>query len=339
MVALENMRSRFNSAAGPAEPGLFGCLRAAARRTVGAHVDRHERPPTRRTSSSPTATCSSRSPTRCSARPPTPRTCCRRPGCAGSTSTAPRCATTRAYLVRITTRLALNRMRTISRRRESYVGPWLPEPLLTTPDVAEDVELADSVSMAMLTGARDAGARPSGRCSCCARSSTSATTRSRPRSTRRRPPYARSRTGPAATSPSAARARGDAGRERDAVLRAVHGRRVDRRPPEPAGRARPRRRADHRRRRREEGRAAADPRRATRCCGFLAGGLRGRRPRPTSWSSTAPRRCGSSSTASSTRSSPCVVEDGLVTGLYVVRNPAKLARLDAVGRPDPAERR
>ncbi|WP_147945658.1 sigma-70 family RNA polymerase sigma factor, partial [Microbispora sp. CSR-4] len=34
--------------------------------------------------------------------------------------------------------------------RESYVGPWLPEPLLTAPDVAEDVELAESVSMAML---------------------------------------------------------------------------------------------------------------------------------------------------------------------------------------------
>lgn len=56
----------------------------------------------------------------------------------------------RAYLVRIVTRQALNRMRTNARRRESYVGPWLPEPLLTTPDVAEDVELADSVSMAML---------------------------------------------------------------------------------------------------------------------------------------------------------------------------------------------
>jgi RNA polymerase sigma-70 factor, ECF subfamily len=56
----------------------------------------------------------------------------------------------RAYLVRITTRQALTRLRTLGRRRESYVGPWLPEPLLTTPDVAEDVELADSVSMAML---------------------------------------------------------------------------------------------------------------------------------------------------------------------------------------------
>src|SRR3954462_484197 len=56
----------------------------------------------------------------------------------------------RAYLVRITTREALTRLRTLGRRKESYVGPWLPEPLLTAPDVAEDVELADSVSMAML---------------------------------------------------------------------------------------------------------------------------------------------------------------------------------------------
>ena len=56
----------------------------------------------------------------------------------------------RAYLVRITTRQALNRLRTMKRRKEAYVGPWLPEPLLTAPDVAEDVELAESVSMAMM---------------------------------------------------------------------------------------------------------------------------------------------------------------------------------------------
>lgn len=56
----------------------------------------------------------------------------------------------RAYLVRMTTRQALTRLRTLRRRKESYVGPWLPEPLLTVPDVADDVELADSVSMAML---------------------------------------------------------------------------------------------------------------------------------------------------------------------------------------------
>jgi RNA polymerase sigma-70 factor (ECF subfamily) len=56
----------------------------------------------------------------------------------------------RAYLVRITTRQALGRLRTLGRRKESYVGTWLPEPLLTAPDLAEDVELAESVSMAML---------------------------------------------------------------------------------------------------------------------------------------------------------------------------------------------
>ncbi|GAA2027529.1 RNA polymerase sigma-70 factor [Catenulispora yoronensis] len=56
----------------------------------------------------------------------------------------------RAYLVRVTTRQALMRLRTLRRRKEAYVGPWLPEPLLTAPDVAEDIELAEGVSMAML---------------------------------------------------------------------------------------------------------------------------------------------------------------------------------------------
>lgn len=56
----------------------------------------------------------------------------------------------RAYLVRITTRQSLNRLRSLKRRREAYVGPWLPEPLLTAPDVAEDFELAESVSMALM---------------------------------------------------------------------------------------------------------------------------------------------------------------------------------------------
>lgn len=56
----------------------------------------------------------------------------------------------RAYLVRIVTRQALNHLRSTSRRREDYVGEWLPEPLLTSPDVADDVELADDLSIAML---------------------------------------------------------------------------------------------------------------------------------------------------------------------------------------------
>jgi RNA polymerase sigma-70 factor (ECF subfamily) len=56
----------------------------------------------------------------------------------------------RAFLIRITTRLALDRLRRIKARREEYVGPWLPEPLLTRQDIAEDVALAESISMALL---------------------------------------------------------------------------------------------------------------------------------------------------------------------------------------------
>ncbi|MGV9317106.1 RNA polymerase sigma-70 factor [Streptomyces sp. NPDC003691] len=56
----------------------------------------------------------------------------------------------RAYLVRMTARQALDRLRALRRRRESYTGSWLPEPILTAPDVAEDAELAESVSLAML---------------------------------------------------------------------------------------------------------------------------------------------------------------------------------------------
>jgi RNA polymerase sigma-70 factor (ECF subfamily) len=55
-----------------------------------------------------------------------------------------------AFLVRVTTRLAVDRLRSAQSRRELYVGPWLPEPMLTGPDVADSVALADSVSTAML---------------------------------------------------------------------------------------------------------------------------------------------------------------------------------------------
>ncbi|MGW0035970.1 RNA polymerase sigma factor SigJ [Gordonia sp. NPDC003376] len=57
----------------------------------------------------------------------------------------------RAYLAKIVTRQALNAARTAMRRREDYVGPWLPEPiLLDEHDPADDVVLAESVSTAML---------------------------------------------------------------------------------------------------------------------------------------------------------------------------------------------
>ncbi|CAM3317565.1 RNA polymerase sigma-70 factor [Kibdelosporangium persicum] len=58
---------------------------------------------------------------------------------------------TKAYLARLVTRQALNAVRASARRREDYVGPWLPEPLLLDErDASADVVLAESVSMAML---------------------------------------------------------------------------------------------------------------------------------------------------------------------------------------------
>ncbi|MGW1006881.1 RNA polymerase sigma-70 factor [Streptomyces sp. NPDC002520] len=61
----------------------------------------------------------------------------------------------RAYLVRITTRLAVDRLRQVKARGEAYVGPWLPEPYVTdfgdtVPDTSERALLADSVSLAVL---------------------------------------------------------------------------------------------------------------------------------------------------------------------------------------------
>ena len=56
----------------------------------------------------------------------------------------------RAYLIRTISRLSLDRLRSATSRREVYVGPWLPEPLATDPDVADEVARAESVSMALL---------------------------------------------------------------------------------------------------------------------------------------------------------------------------------------------
>jgi RNA polymerase sigma-70 factor, ECF subfamily len=56
----------------------------------------------------------------------------------------------RAYLFRLVTRLALDQLRRVKARREAYVGPWLPEPLLTSPGVEESTELAESLSMGLL---------------------------------------------------------------------------------------------------------------------------------------------------------------------------------------------
>lgn len=66
--------------------------------------------------------------------------------------TGERIESPRAYLATVTTRLAIDSLRSARRRRERYVGDWLPEPVLTDPDAdpAARTEMADSVSLAML---------------------------------------------------------------------------------------------------------------------------------------------------------------------------------------------
>lgn len=61
----------------------------------------------------------------------------------------------RAFLVRVTTRLAIDRLRQVQSRRESYVGPWLPEPLSTdfagsAPDSADRAVFTETITLAML---------------------------------------------------------------------------------------------------------------------------------------------------------------------------------------------
>jgi RNA polymerase sigma factor (sigma-70 family) len=61
-----------------------------------------------------------------------------------------RIADPRAYLITVTTRLAVDRLRRAKVRRESYVGTWLPEPIATGPDLAEHAALAEHVELALL---------------------------------------------------------------------------------------------------------------------------------------------------------------------------------------------
>ena len=56
----------------------------------------------------------------------------------------------RGFLVRIATRLALDRLRRIKAQHEEYIGPWLPEPLMTQPDPVERVERTEAISLALL---------------------------------------------------------------------------------------------------------------------------------------------------------------------------------------------
>src|SRR4051812_40079465 len=105
----------------------------------------------------------------------------------------------REYLVRITTRQALTRLRTLGRRKESYVGPWLPEPLLTPPTWPR-MSNWPTASRWRCCWCWRHSRRPSGRCSCCAKCSISSTTRSRKPSTKAPQRSARSPTGHGHTS-------------------------------------------------------------------------------------------------------------------------------------------
>ena len=77
---------------------------------------------------------------------------CLRAEAAEAREDADRVGSPKAYLATITTRLAIDHMRSARVRRESYVGTWLPEPLVTdeAPGPAERAEMSDSLSMAFL---------------------------------------------------------------------------------------------------------------------------------------------------------------------------------------------
>src|SRR5690606_267013 len=55
----------------------------------------------------------------------------------------------RGWLAGVVTRLCIDRLRELKRRREEYIGPWLPEPLIEAPP--DGAELAESLSLAFMT--------------------------------------------------------------------------------------------------------------------------------------------------------------------------------------------
>jgi RNA polymerase sigma-70 factor (ECF subfamily) len=67
-----------------------------------------------------------------------------------STTDQAKIANPAAWLTTVTTRLSLDRLRTVRRRREAYVGPWLPEPVATRAGPEEHAEMAESLSLAFL---------------------------------------------------------------------------------------------------------------------------------------------------------------------------------------------
>ena len=148
MVAVENMRSRFQRGGGSAEPGIFGCVRAAARRTVVGHGAVMTAGATdvfveHRNLLFTVAWQDARLGRRCRG------TCCRRPGCDGRGRPQP--GARRPRLPGADRhRLTLNRMRTNARRRSRTSARGCLS-RCSPPRRRRDVELADSVSLAMLT--------------------------------------------------------------------------------------------------------------------------------------------------------------------------------------------
>jgi RNA polymerase sigma factor (sigma-70 family) len=128
----------------------------------------------------------------------------------------------KAYLATITTRLAIDHLRSARVRRESYVGTWLPEPLQgdsdgaglpladDAPGPAELAETSDSLSMAFLV-LLESLAPPNAPCSCSARSSATPTRRSPRRRANLSPPAGKSLPAPAAGSTRGARGWAPAG--------------------------------------------------------------------------------------------------------------------------------
>ena len=235
----------------------------------------------------------------------------------------------RAYLVRITTRQALNRLRTLGRRKESYVGPWLPEPLLTAPDVAEDVELADSVSMAMLLVLETL--TPTERAVFVLREVFDLGLRRDRRSRRQEPGR-----GPPDRPPGAGtRRRAPAARGR------LRGRDPGRARRRSSGRSKPATcRACSTSSRRTSSSWATAAESSRPCCGPSSGPTRWPACWPSGWpGSPARRRCepaqvngypalilrldGEIDTVMAVR-----IDDGLITGLYAVRNPEKLSHME-----------
>ena len=218
----------------------------------------------------------------------------------------------------------------MSRRREEYVGEWLPEPLLTSPDVAEDVELAENVSIAMLTVLETLG--PAERAVFVLREVFETPYDEIAEAVGKTPAAVRQIAHRAREHVAARRPRMqvDRAEQQQAAVEKFLAALSDRRRAGPGGRARPGRGADLRRRR--PGGGCSGSRSSESRQVAAAPGPRGDVPGHRGDHRLAQRRCrapGSTSPASRPAVS-LVVEDGRITRIYAIRNPHKLGWLERV---------